>query len=118
MKTLIDVKKEISDLIEEANLLGYNKEPGYKGKVTRIKTKIKMLRLAENYLLSDHNPAYVNDGLLVAKKRLENILNLTPSDLDRSSTNKFMKDKIKAWDKAEGVEKLRGQIKFLTYLKS
>lgn len=111
MKTLIDVKNEINDLREQATLLHPRDD---KRKISAIKKRLKLLSLAENYLLGTPGAEYLYEAKAKTLYRLRDIMKRTP--FDRADKNPETKKALIKWDREEGVEKMKQQIKFMNYL--
>lgn len=120
MKTLLQVKQAISDLMEMGKEICPYTE---KSKRNKANKSLRFLRKVETYLESNPDAEYVKIELGKVKKRIKEIEERGPYDnkgllIPRTKNTADDKKAIAAYDKNEGLAKLRDFRKFLNYINS
>lgn len=107
MKSLLDVKTEISEIISMRGMFENKRQE------SRAKKRLQFLSVVKNYIET------CPDEYFIAKEifRLENRVNLIVSQFDEKQY-KDPKDARKKYEKEAGVPELKEQIKALRFIKN
>lgn len=118
MRTLLDVKTEIAELLSECGVSnGANGSTRVatsitKNKLARNKNRIEFLRIVEKYLEDAPDELYL--GREIA--RIENRINKITEAFD-DSFYKDPREAMKEYEKEMGIPRLRLQLKTLRFIK-
>lgn len=120
MKTLIEIKQAIFDMMEVGKTYHPVKD---KSRINKTKKSLQFLRKAETYLMTNPDAQFIKIELTKVKKRIGEVESKGPLGsngriITRTKPTPEERKAIKAYDKLEGLEKFRDFKKFLTYLNS
>lgn len=111
MKTLVDVKTQYMELFDQAKKMSVE----YDGRraFNNVKKRLQFLRNAIFYLESCPQAEYITGSLRGLKDRYNRLREECPF-LD--AKNPELKKLLKEWQKENGYNKIKNQIKFLSYI--
>lgn len=118
MKTLIDVKNEISDIkVQIKEMI----PELYKAKINRLKKRIVWLNQVIMYLENEPDAEYLRKTKLRLIVSIDAHTKVGPLDnrnelIDRATTNTELKKEIVKYDRESGIKKMKDQIRFINYI--
>ncbi len=120
MKTLLDIKTEISAIqevgadLKKVTYADKTKERKRKKELKAAQTKATFLKSMALYLEGDPNAMFIRKEVVRLTGRKNAIMHLMPSSLCVS----FASKERKKWEKEQGIDKINAQLKTLKYILS